>query len=66
MQKIIKSYEYLFEKKSIHLHIKPENIFYTLLKNGQYLFKFGDFGLSKSIYSGRDTFGIHNQEYCAP
>ncbi len=50
----------------IHLDIKPDNILYTINDKGLYEFKFGDFGLAKSINSGTTTFGIGTQHYGAP
>ena len=42
------SYKYLLQKRTLHRDIKPANILFNETENGEYHFKFGDFGIAKS------------------
>ena len=66
MFKIIKSYEFMHKAKMVHRDLKPDNILFNRLKNGDYEFKIADFGLAKELKSSKNTYGAGSRGYWAP
>ena len=66
MGKIVKSYKFLYGKKIIHRDMKPDNVLYNLLKNGDYDFKICDFGVSKDHIAAESNTVIGTSLYMAP
>ena len=66
MFKIVKIYyNSLYKKRVMHRDIKPGNILFNLLANGEYEFKLADFGIVKVVYTQKNT-KLGTPEYVSP
>ncbi len=65
MKKIVKSYKYLYDKKVIHRDMKPDNLLYNLLENGEKDIKICDFGMATNSLASKNNSIVGTEIYWA-
>ena len=62
----MKAYKYLYDEGVIHRDMKPDNVLYNLLENGELEIKICDFGLATNTLATKSNTIAGTRLYLAP